>query len=233
MLLITLRRYTSFLLPYSNPYALLTHANEESKIWHEIFGHINYKYLSDLSDKDMVIGLPKIKFSKGICQGCILGKHPEHKYEKASHERTYTPLELIHSGIAGPFPHMSMSQAKYTLTFIDYFSRYCWVHFLKHKSEIFYVFKVFRALVEDQYGRKLNILRFENGGEYAKSKFIQYCKYAGIQMQHSIPYTPQQNGVAERKNRSLKEMETCMMEAKTLPPKFWDKAIKFAILHPE
>ena len=58
--------------------------------------------------------------------------------------------------------------------------------------------------------------------------FIQYCKDAGIQMQHSIPYTPQQNFVAKRKNRSLKEMATCMMEAKTLPPNFWVEAIKCA-----
>ena len=86
---------------------------------------------------------------------------------------------------------------------------------LKHKSEVFGLFKVFKALVENQYGRKLKILRSENGGEYeyVKSKFIQYCEDAGIQMQHSIPYTPQQNGVAKRKNRSLKEMATCMMEA--------------------
>ena len=75
----------SHFLPYSNPFALLTHANETSNIWHEIFGHLNYKYISDLNGKYMVIGLPKIKFSKGVCQGCILGKHPEHKYEKASH----------------------------------------------------------------------------------------------------------------------------------------------------
>jgi hypothetical protein len=93
----------SHFLPYSNPSALLIHANEASKLWHERFGHLNYKYLSDLSEKDMVIGLPKIKFSKGVCQGCILGKHPEHKFEKASHERTSAPLELIHSDVAGPF----------------------------------------------------------------------------------------------------------------------------------
>ena len=77
--------------PYSNPSALLIHANGTSKIWHEIFGHINYKYISDLSDKYMVIGLPKIKFYKGVCQGCILGKDPEHKYGRASHERTFAP----------------------------------------------------------------------------------------------------------------------------------------------
>ena len=83
----------SHFLPYSNPSTLLTHANEAIKIWHEIFVHLNYNYIYNLSDKDMVIGLPKIKFYKGVCQGCILGKYPEHKYEKGSHERTYAPLE--------------------------------------------------------------------------------------------------------------------------------------------
>ena len=115
----------SLFLPYSNPYSLLIHANEERKLWHEIFGHLNYKYLSELSEKYMVIGLPKIKFSKGVCQGCILGKHPKHKFERASHERTYAPLELIDSEISAPLPHMSMSKTKYACTFIDEFSRYC------------------------------------------------------------------------------------------------------------
>ena len=91
----------------------------------------------------MVIGLPKIKFSRGVCQGCILGKHLEHKFERASHERTSAPLDLIHSDVAGPFPHMSMIQAKYALKFIDDFSGYCWVYFLKHKYEVFDLYKVF------------------------------------------------------------------------------------------
>ena len=138
----------------------------------------------------MVIRLPKIKFSKGVCQGCILEKHLEHKFEKVSHERTSAPLEFIHSDVAGTFPHMSMSEAKYALTFIDDFSRYRWVYFLKHKSEVFGLFKDFKALVENQFGRKIKVLRSENGGEYVKSEFINYCADAGIQMQHSIPYTP-------------------------------------------
>ena len=121
-----------------------------------------------------------IKFSKGVYQGCILGKHPKYKFERASHERTSAPIELIHSDISSPFPHMSMSQAKYALTFIDDFSRYGWVYFLKHKSEVFGLFKVFKALVENKFGRKLKILRSDNGGEYVKYEFIQYCKYAGI-----------------------------------------------------
>ena len=75
-------------------------------------------------------------------------------------------------------------------------------------------------MVENQSGRKLKVLKSDNGGEYFKSEFINYFVDVGIQMQHSIPYTPQQNGVAERKNRSLKEMSICMMEDKTFPPKY-------------
>ena len=75
-----------------------------------------------------------------------------------------------------------MSHTKYALNFIDEFSRYCWVYFLKHKSEVFGLFRVFKALVENQSRRKLKVLRYENGGEYVNSKFIQYCADAGIQM---------------------------------------------------
>ena len=114
-----------------------------------------------------------------------------------------------------------MSQAKYVLTFIYEFSRSCWIYFLKHKSKVFDLFKVFRSLVENQSRRKLKIPRYDNGGRYVNYKFIQYCKDAGIEMQHSIPYTPQQIGVAERNNRSLKEMETCMMEDKKISTKFF------------
>ena len=85
---------------------------------------------------------------------------------------------------------MSMSQAKYALTFLDEFSRYCWVYFLKNKSEVLGLFKVFKDLVENQSGRRLKILRSDNDGEYVKYEFIQYCEVSGIYMQHSIPYTP-------------------------------------------
>ena len=142
VLLITLQRYTCFPIFYPTQTPLLFR-----------FGHINYKYLSNLSEKHMVIGLPKIKFFKGVCQGCILGKHPEHKFERASHERTFAPLELIHSDVAGPFPHMSMIQPKYALNFIDDFSRYCWVHFLKHKYEVLTSSKYLKPLEENQDSR--------------------------------------------------------------------------------
>ena len=138
----------------------------------------------------MVIAFPKIKFSKGVCQGCILGKHPEHKYERFSHEKTFAPLDLIHSDIVVPLPHMSRSQSKYVLTFIDEFFKYFRVFFLKYKLEVFDLFKGFKALLENQYRRKLKVPRYDNGGEYFKYEFIQFYEYACIHIHNSIPYTP-------------------------------------------
>ena len=141
-------KFTHF-MSFSIPSSLLTHANESFELCHERFIHINYKYVSYLCDIDMVIGLPNIIFSKGVCQGCILGKHSEREYERFSHERTSAPIDLIHSDIIGNFPHISMIQSKYVLTFINEFSRFCWVYFLKLKSGFFDLFKVFKALVEN------------------------------------------------------------------------------------
>ena len=85
--------------------------------------------------------------------------------------------------------------------------------------------KIWKALVENQSGHKINILRNDNGKEYVKKKLQYLCEECGIQMQHSTPYTPQQNDVAEMKNRNLKEMATCMIEARDISPKIWDEAI--------
>jgi transposase InsO family protein len=100
---------------------------------------------------------------------------------------------------------------KYFLTFIDDFSRRTWVYFLKLKSEVFDKFLAYKALVEKQSGHQIQRLRTDNGGEYVNKNFTSYCTTQGIQMQHTVPYTPQQNGVVERKNCTLKEMANCMI----------------------
>ena len=101
---------------------------------------------------------------------------------------------------------------------------YCWVIFLKLKFEVFEVFKAFKALVDKLRGRKIKVLRNDNGKEYINKKLQNICEENGIQMQHYVPYPPQQNGLSERKNRELKEMATCMLETKYLSPKKWDEA---------
>jgi transposase InsO family protein len=111
------------------------------------------------------------------------------------------------------------------LTFIDDYSRYTWVYFLRKKSEVFEHLKDFKALVETQTGKKIKILRTDNGGEYINKYVQNICREAGIQLQHTVPYTPQQNGVVERKNISLKEMTSCMLHARSLPSKLWVEAL--------
>ena len=93
------------------------------------------------------------------------------------------------------------------------------------KYEVFEHLKIWKELVENQSGNKIKVLRTDNGKEYVNKNLQHLCEESGIQMQHSTPYTPQQNGVAERKNRSLKEMATCMIEVRDLKPKLWAEAI--------
>lgn len=176
----------------------------------------------------MVKRIPDIHFFDGVCLGYALGKHPQEKFEKGHAWRASSPLEIVHSDLLEPFPNPSMSQDKYVLLFTDDCMRFTWVYFLKQKYEVFSHLKVFKAHVEKQYGKMIKILRTNNGGEFVNKDIQHLCDEAGIEFQHTIPYTPQQNGVAERKNRSLKEMANFMLHARSFPPRLWDKEINYA-----
>jgi transposase InsO family protein len=138
----------------------------------------------------MVEGLPAIKFTSSVCQGCILGKHPEKKFDKGKAQRDYSPLGMIQSEITGPFLQPSISKARYVLTFIDDLSRFTWVFFFKLKLEVFECLLEFKALVENESGCKIKILCTDNGGDYFNKCVQQLCIDAGIQLQHTVPYTP-------------------------------------------
>jgi len=99
-------------------------------------------------------------------------------------------LDLNHSYLIGPLPKLSYGNSRYVFTFIDDFSRYCWVYFLKLKFEVFETFKVFKALVENKNGNKIKVLRTNNGKEYVNKNLQLLCEECGIQIQHSVPYTP-------------------------------------------
>jgi hypothetical protein len=217
--------FFSHFVPKYISIVFLSQSNDIIRLCHEIFGHLNYNYLHQLSKENMVEGLPTIKFTSGVCQGCILGKHPEKKFDKGKAQRASSPLGWIHSDIMVPFPQPSISKARYVLTFIDDFSRFTWVFFLKLKSEVFECLIEFKALAENESGCNIKILRTDNGGEYFNKYVQQLCIDAGIQLQHTVPYTPQQNGVVERKNQSLKEMANCMLQSKSLASKLWDESI--------
>jgi len=115
------------------------------------------------------------------------------------------------------------------ITFVDDFSRYVCVDFIKEKSEALYKFKEFKNKVESKVGHKIKCLRMDNGGEYTSYKFITYLQAHTIRRQFTCPSTPQQNGMVERKIRHLGEICRSMLYAKNVPPRFWVECMKTTV----
>ena len=113
--------------------------------------------------------------------------------------------------------------------FLDDFSRKTWIFFLKAKGEVFRCFKDFKALVENQSGRKIKVLRSNNGGEYVDKEFVDFCASEGIQREFTVPYTPQQNGVSERKNGAIIGDARAMINDQGLLLFLWAEACNTAV----
>ena len=134
-------------------------------------------------------------------------------------------LELVHSDVCGPMKTPSIGGARYFLTFIDDFSRKIWVYVLKSKKEVLARFEEWKTLVERQSGHAVKALRSDNGGEYISKAFDDYLSKHGVARQTSSPYTPQQNGVAERANRTIVEMARSMIHANGVGHEFRAEAV--------
>ena len=120
----------------------------------------------------MVESLPFIQSTKGICKGCIVGKHPEHKFDRGKENQATSILGLIHSDISGLMLVTSMNGSSYLLTFIDDFCRYKWVFFLKKKSEVCEKNSELKAFIENSSGIKIKILRYDNIGDNVSNEFL-------------------------------------------------------------
>ena len=112
---------------------------------------------------------------------------------------------------------------------IDDYSRLTWVAFLKEKSEAFSKFKIFKALTENQTGRKVKAIRSDRGGEFSLKQFKEFCDEHGIKKEYTIAGTPQQNGVVERHNRTIQQMARSMMKEKNISQGFWVESIHTAV----
>ncbi|KAM2091058.1 hypothetical protein ACFX1T_029593 [Malus domestica] len=210
-------------------YALRADITHCSQIWHKRLGHLNEKSLKVLEEQGLVHGLPKLEMSQSVCEGCMLGKQHRDSFPSQSTWRAKDPLELIHTDICGPMQVESHSGNKYFLLFTDDCTRMSWVYFLRNKSEAFESFKKFKAMTELQCGYKVKCLRSDRGGEFLSAEFDKYCNGQGIQRQLTMAYTPQQNGVSERKNRTVVEMAKSMLHEKNLPYAFWAEAVNTAV----
>ena len=198
---------------------------EMSKLWHMRLGHAGEKSLQTLAMQGLLKGAKTCKLD--FCEQCVLGKQKRVKFGTAIHN-TEGILDYIHTDVWGPTKTASLGGKHYFVTFVDDFSRRVWVYTLKSKDEVFETFLVWKKMVEIQTGRKIKVLRSDNGTEYRNDQFSIFCKKEGISRHFTVRDTPQQNGVAERMNRTLLEKVRCMLSNAGLGKQFWAEAVMYA-----
>ena len=160
-----------------------------------------------------------------FCESCAKGKSHRLAFKHSVKTRANHPLELVHSDVCGKIGTRSLGGGEYFVTFIDDHTRHAWVYILKHKDEVFARFQEWKAQVERSTGRQVKTLRSDNGGEYTSREFTSYLANEGIKHERTTPHTPQQNGIAERLNRTLIEGVRTMLADSKLPHRFWAEAL--------
>ena len=198
-------------------------------LWHRRLAHVNMRSLQSLLKGDHVRGLTNVSFAKDrACSACIEGKLHEKAHPPTTLIYSKRPLELLHLDLFGPPSFDSLGGRKYCLVIVDDYSRYTWVYFFKRKSETQQTVIDFANEAQRQHNAKILTIRSDNGTEFKNYTLDEFLSDEGIKHQYSAPYTPQQNGVAERKNRTLMDAARTMMAEFKSPYNFWAEAINTA-----
>ncbi|GAB2278393.1 hypothetical protein Dimus_039287 [Dionaea muscipula] len=193
---------------------------ESSNLWHGTLGHVNYDSIRKLINLDHI---PKFHLdTRHKCEVYVEAKLAKPSFHKV--KRDTKPLDLIHSDVCDLKFVQTRDGKKYFITFIDDSTKYSYVYLLKRKDEAVEKFVLFKNEVENQLSIKIKVSRSDRGGEY-EAPFSSICAEHGIIHQTTAPYTPQQNGVAERKNRTLKDMMNALLISFGLPQNMWGEAI--------
>ena len=192
-------------------------------LWHCRLGHVGDGRLQKLH-KDAYLGAFDYE-SFATCKSCIMGKLPKSPFIGIG-EQAKGLLELIHSDVCGPMHVQARSGSFYFITFTDDFSRFGWIYLMRYKSEAFEKFREFKNEVEKQSGKSIKSLRSDRGGEHLSIEFSQFLKDNGILAQLTPPYTPQTNGVTERRNCTLLDMVRSTMSFSKLLISLWGYALE-------
>ena len=163
-----------------------------------------------------------------ICAHCISGKHSRTPFSSSTH-RALSVLELMHMNIFGPISRQTLGGKRYFFLIIDDYLRCTWVALLKEKSEALEQFKRFKSMAKAEKEVKIKCVRSDRGGEFTSDEFKSLCDKSGIKKQLTAPYTPQQNGVVERKNRIIMGLVRTMLKDKNLPLELWGEAVSTCV----
>ena len=187
--------------------------------------------LHTLAKKKHVIGIEGVKFKKDhLCGACEARKMTRAKYPSKTIMTTSQPFELLHMDLFGPthYSTLTTTACLYGFVIVDDYSRYTWVHIILYKTEVQDVFRRFANRAMNNYGVKIKHIRSDNGTEFKNTGLDLYLDTLGITHEFSAPYTPRQNGIVERKNKTLVEIAWTMLHEYKTPRKFW---LKLLILH--
>lgn len=192
-------------------------------VLHQRLGHLNFGAVRQLVRAGQVRGVKGLVGEEKFCEACVMGKHhrqpfPDPNFDTAIKARA--PLDRIHSDVAGPFP-LSIGKKRFMLTIIDEFSRHVDVRFMAHKSDVANELILWIAAAERMHNRKVKCLRSDNGGEYMSSTLQDFLKSSGIQHETTAPDTPEQDGLAERMNRTIQDRMLTIMNDANLSQGFW------------
>lgn len=185
--------------------------------------------LRKMARDDMVRGLPMVEEVDQLCEACLAGKQKRTPFPDQSQWRAERSLELVHGDLCGPVTPTTPSGNAYFLLLVDDRSRYMWVNMLPTKDRAAAAIKNFQALAEVESGCKLGTLRTDRGGEFTSREFMEYCAADGVRRQLTAPYSPQQNGVVERRNGMVVGTARSLLKAKGLPSWFWGEAVNTAV----
>ncbi|UYV78672.1 hypothetical protein LAZ67_16002340 [Cordylochernes scorpioides] len=198
-------------------------------LWHDRLGHRNIESIKKIRNENLARGLSLNNCSHSTdCVQCIQGKLTETPFPKKTEYRATETLQLVHSDICGPLPTNSLSGKRYFITFTDDYSRYTKIYLLKGKDEAYEKIKDYVISAHTEFGKNIQTIRTDNGREYVNRQVEDFLNQSGIKHQLTVPYSPAQNGVAERKNRSLMEMTRCMLFDSGLPQSLWAEAVTTA-----
>ncbi|GJW51836.1 putative ribonuclease H-like domain-containing protein [Tanacetum coccineum] len=202
---------------------------DEYNLWHRRLRHVNFKTMNKLVRGNLVRGLPLIFFEiNQTCVACQKGKQHRAACKTKTVSSISQQLQMLNMDLFGPTFVKSLMKKIYCVVVTDDFSMFIWVFFLASKDETSEILKTFITGIKNLIDLRVKVIRCDNGTEFKNRVMNQFCEMKGIKREFSVARTPQQNGVAEKKNRTVIEAARTMLADSKLPTTFWTKAVNTA-----